>query len=181
MTTVTDSERNVPGEVVESPDNEKGGHYKDRAPVRSHAGLRLDPAEPAEDPVPVERSNAANTVTVRTRMWRYVRALGRRLHTCSPYTDRPASIRDVVRHTFAGDWIPGDRSWWLESLGYAYGILIAIPVAVLASTLQWVAHKKRRALTVLVIIGLLHWAGYLWIIQRPCGWFGHALTWLSLL
>jgi hypothetical protein len=82
-----------------------------------------------------------------------------RLMACSPYTGRPAAIRDVVAYTRAGGWVPGEHAWWVELPGYAYGWLIAIPVTIALYGISWVLQRPSRLAMVALVAGLLWWAG----------------------
>lgn len=82
-----------------------------------------------------------------------------RLMECSPYSGRPASIREVVEYTRAGGWVPGENPWWVEAPGYVYGWLVAVPVTVALYAVSWVLQRPTRLLMAVFIAGLLWWAG----------------------
>lgn len=148
---VTDSERN--GDVGRS--TRVGARREDRARVRPGARLRDGAGADPPDPVPVPLPPSPHAVTLRARVWAWVMGLLRRLHDCSPYADRPESIRDVVEYTRAGGWVPGDHSWRWELPGYVYGYLVAIPVTVVLHAIGWVARRPSRVLGVLLVYGVL--------------------------
>lgn len=83
----------------------------------------------------------------------------RRASDSSPYSDRPPSLRDVVEYTRAGGWIPGDHPWWVELPGYVYGVLVAIPGAVVGNAWLWVQARPGRVLIAALVYVLLRWAG----------------------
>jgi hypothetical protein len=87
-------------------------------------------------------------------------AMWDRLSECSPYSGRPASIRDVVSYTRAGGWVPGEHEWYWELPGYLYGYLIAIPVTVGLYGVSWVLQRPGRLAVVALVIGLL------WLASR---------------
>lgn len=84
--------------------------------------------------------------------------LGRRLKGCSPYADRPASIRDVVDYTRAGGWVPGDHPFWVELPGYIYGWLVAVPATVVLYGVAWVLQRPSRLALAVFTVVLLWWA-----------------------
>ena len=108
----------------------------------------------------------------------WLRGLGSRLHDCSVYEGRPASIRDVVRYTAAGGWIPGDQPWYWESPGYVWGVLLAVPGVVVLNTAAWVIHKMGRA-AVVGLIYLMFW--YFALLPPNLSWTAHSwnVFWLE--
>lgn len=88
----------------------------------------------------------------------WLAVLGRRLRGCSPYADRPASIRDVVDYTRAGGWVPGEHPWWVEAPGYVYGALVAVPVTVALYAVAWVLQRPSRLALACFTVLLLGWA-----------------------
>ena len=88
----------------------------------------------------------------------WLAGLGRRAKDCSPYADRPASIRDVVDYTRAGGWVPGEHPWWVEAPGYVYGALIAVPATVGLYVVAWVLQRPSRLVLTCFVGWLLLWA-----------------------
>lgn len=144
---------------------------------RARAGVPPRPRVGAktEDPAPVPLPRSTNPLR---HAGRWVRRMGARLKKCAPYTDRPASIRDVVRYTMAGGWIPGDHPWWWEAPGYVFGFVIAIPAAVIGNATLHVTHKPFRTAVAFLAYGLLCWAGIGFLVQVPVRLFAHALLWM---
>lgn len=85
----------------------------------------------------------------------WLAGIARRLAGCSPYADRPASIRDVVDYTRQGGWVPGEHPWWVEAPGYAYGALVAIPVTVALYAIAWVLQRPSRLILACLVALLL--------------------------
>lgn len=103
-----------------------------------------------------------------------------RLKNSSPYTYRPESIRDVVGHTRRGGWIPGEHPWWVESPGYVFGLLVAIPATAMGNMLLWVAQRMGRTLVTFgLFYGLLYWAGVAWLVQVPLRFLGRVLMFVG--
>lgn len=82
-------------------------------------------------------------------------ARARGLAAVRPYTDRPASIRDVVVYTRSGGWVPGEHPWWVEAPGHAYGWLVAVPVTVGLYSVAWILQRPSRLLLFVLVAGLL--------------------------
>lgn len=134
-----------------------------------------------QDPPKVAVSTGA-----RARAIHILRSLGTfllgqlvRVRDSSPYTYQPASIRDVVAYTKRGGWIPGKHPWWVESPGYGFGWLVAIPVTVVTVPLLFVTQRPMRAAAFGVTYGLLIWSGVGWLVQVPLRFAGHVLMFLS--
>lgn len=170
--------RNGRGNTTEAPGGDPEGRNKDHARERGGAGLRVEPAETVEDPVPPEGSA---TPTWRERASCHIRDAGRRLHACSPYTDQPASIRDVIHHAISGGSIPGDHHWGWSAPAYLWDLGVVVPCYTVGHAILWVLHKKRRVVTFAALCALLRWAGYLWVVQAPASWIGHLFLWLGAL
>ncbi len=85
----------------------------------------------------------------------WLAGLWRRLASCSPYADRPASIRDVVDYTRAGGWVPGEHPLWVEAPGYLYGALVAVPVTVALYAVAWVLQRPSRLILACFVAWLL--------------------------
>lgn len=147
---------------------EPEGHDKDRARPRD------EPAGSASSQVPLPCSATHRAVALGSWLWGWLRVLGRRLRDCAPYTDRPASIHDVVTYTRAGGWVPGEHPWWVEAPGHVYGWVIAIPVTVALYIVAWVVQRGCRLLCVLGLYILLHLAGFdaLNLVYVPWRWLG---------
>lgn len=80
---------------------------------------------------------------------------GARLASCSPYTDRPPSVEEVVAYVKAGGFVPGEHPWPVEAPGYVYGALVAVPVTVVGYALMWIVQRPSRLALVLFVLGLL--------------------------
>lgn len=173
---VTDSKRNV-GRPEAEPDS--GGKIRNRASARADACPR-DGATGSDSPsIPLGLSATPRMRTLRDGLWGWLRGVGARLHASSPYTGRPESIRDVVRYTLAGGWIPGEHPWWVEAPGYLYGFLIAIPAAIVGNIILWITHRPSREIMFWVACGLLSLVGYGWLWQTPMRWIGYLFLWLA--
>jgi hypothetical protein len=156
---ITDSKRNDHAEPSGSGIDRK---IRNRA-RDAQRGAR--PGDGAENSTAPSDSTTRSTTPLRTTLGSHVggrlRGLGARLHASSPYSDRPASIRDVVSYTAAGGWIPGEHDWWWESPGYAWGVVIAIPLAVVGNSILWITHKFGRAMVAGLIFSLLWFVSFL--------------------
>lgn len=157
---VTDSKRKAP---AEPSGNGIGGKVGNRARDAQRGARPGDGAE--NSAAPSDSASRSTTSPLRTLGshvgGRRLRGLGARLHASSPYSDRPASIRDVVSYTAAGGWIPGECAWWWESLGYVWGVVIAIPTAVVGNSILWITHKFGRAMVAGLIFSLLWFVSFL--------------------
>ena len=83
----------------------------------------------------------------------------RGLAECSPYTDRPPSLEQVVGYVRAGGFVPGDQPWWVEAPGYAYGALVAVPATAVGYAFMWVVQRPSRLALVLYVLALV-WAAW---------------------
>lgn len=115
--------------------------------ARGRVRLRGGAVEQAKPRFPLPLSH----ITDRDR-WS---AAAQRLVEVRPYTDRPASIRDVVAYTRAGGWVPGEHPWWVEAPGHVYGWVVAVPVTVGLYAVAWVLQRPSRLLVFLLVAGLL--------------------------
>jgi hypothetical protein len=147
--------------------------------VRAGARLRDETASSDSASDSTTRSTTPPPRTLSSRLAAWLGAIWRWLRDTKPLSDQPASIRDVVRYTMAGGWIPGEHAWYWEAPGYAYGFLIAIPAAVIGNATLWITHKMWRLGIALGIYGLLALVNYSWLVQRPLRWFGYLLLWLG--
>lgn len=147
------------------------GKIRNRAhDMHGRAGPRDETVISADPSVPSARSAPARPRTQRD-VAGWLRGLGTRLHGCSPYADKPASIRDVVHYTAAGGWVPGDHPWYVESPGYAWGVLLAIPGVVVLNAAAWVIHKMGRAVVVgLALLVFWHFA----LLPPDLSWTAHS-------
>lgn len=126
------------------------GHVEDPARV----GLRLRPRLRALVATSARFPFRGSLIAVGS----WLAVLGRRLRDCSPYADRPASVRDVVDYTRAGGWVPGDHPLWVELPGYVYGWLVAVPVTVTLYAVAWVLQRPSRLALACFTTVLLGWA-----------------------
>lgn len=145
------------------------GNNRNRAPARAPASPHHGGTDGYAEPDSGSRSGSSRTVTMGER----VAGLGARIRDARPYTAQPASIRDVVEYTRAGGWIPGDHPWWWESPGYAYGVIVAIPLTIMTHMALWVAQRPGRVFTVSVLYGLLLFAG----VQLGAWWVDLLWAW----
>lgn len=173
---VTQSKRNVGRPEAELKSD---GKIRNRASARADACPR-DGATGSDSPsIPLPLSATPRMRTLRDGLWGWLRGVGARLHASSPYTGRPESIRDVVRYTLAGGWIPGEQAWWKEAPGYVYGFLIAIPAAIVGNTMLWITHRMSRVFIAALIYALLAAVDYQWLVQWPLNHLGYLLLWLG--
>lgn len=156
MTTLSDQESSGTSGIVK-PNRKvwKRGHARGSAPLRV-----VQDETAAESSVSESGTRVAwdRVCTLSHRAWGTTQRVGRRIHTSDPYTGAPASIRDVVAYTRKGGWIGGDHGRLAESPGYAYGVVVAIPVTMILHALCWTLQKMGRVASVALIVGLLRLA-----------------------
>lgn len=170
--TVTDGDRNAGGE--HRPDNgtPAGTRVEDQVLARGSAPLRLRPRI-------VAGVVFRFLCSVSRHLSGYLVTLCRRILGCAPYEARPASVRDVVQYTAAGGWVPGEHPWWVEAPGRVYGVLIAVPLTMIANAVLWVTQRPTRAaVTSGVVVVALWTAGARpeqWWVYLVCGYLACAL------
>ena len=169
----TDSKRNG---SPEDSGSGKSGKIRNRArDVRRGARLPRRAENSAEPSDSTPRSATPRTAALRSHLGERMASLPERLHKCSPYTNGTPSIRDVVVWTANGGWIPGDHPWWVESPGYAYGVLIAIPGSVVLK-----AQSSALKMTHAVVVGLFVFM--LWLascLPPDLSWCHHSWLWFG--
>lgn len=143
MTTVETTRRDEPDSGTTGAES---GTPRVRAGVRLRDGATGGGRE-------TDSASASALVTPRDKSWWVQR--GKRLASCSPYTDRPPSVAEVVAYVRAGGFVPGEHPWWVEAPGYAYGALVAVPVTAVGYALMWIVQRPTRLLCVLFVAVLL--------------------------
>lgn len=141
-------DRNRKG-AAQTATQEKNRSNRNRAWARVGARPHVEIAGTAE-------TETALRIAV-SRIWGWITARWVALLACRPYTDKPASIRDVVTYTLAGGWVSGEREWYKELPGYIYGGLIAIPVTIILNSTLWVLQRPMRVMAVALILALFKW------------------------
>lgn len=135
------------------------GKIRNRACPHDHEGLEDGAGTAAPGVDSGSSSKRARLATWRNQAWGHVAGYGRVLRDARPYTACPVSIRDAVAYTRAGGWMPGDHGWWLESLGYTWGVIIAIPVTITGNSALFVLQRPLRATGAGLVWISLWWAG----------------------
>jgi hypothetical protein len=147
---VADSKRtSAPQNAVQEVEDTMGNH----AGVRGGARLRVEPPESTSAGLRFPIAFSA----LGSQVWSWVKQHGAALLASKPYTDRPASIQDVVKHTLAGGWVPGEQVWWKELPGYIYGFALSVPLTAIGFAVIWVGQRRLRVFAVALIIAFLKW------------------------
>lgn len=154
--TVTLGNRNGSKPSVTEP---APGKIRNRACPHEDEGLGDGSAEAAHAPGSGSGSKRARFATWRNHAWGHVAGHGRVLRDVRPYAARPVSIRDVVAYTRVGGWVPGDHPWWVEAPGYAWGVIIAVPLTITGNIVLFVLQRPLRAAAVTLVWLMLWLAG----------------------
>lgn len=82
-------------------------------------------------------------------------AVSRDIRRIPVFRDPPPAVAELVAYTRSGDWVPGERSEWLEFFGRAYGWLVAVPVSLGLYSVAWLLQRPMRVLFTCLVISLV--------------------------
>lgn len=103
------------------------------------------------------------------------RSVWSRVRAAAPLDGHPKSIREMVAYTRAGGWVPGDRAGWVESIGYVWGCVVAVPASIVMYSVLWVVQHFTHVMMVGIVYGLLLWSG---VDVLTGGWWRAVEVWL---